>query len=82
MRVTWWAIIEAFHNLQVGSDRGYHESYRSYRQDLASVIGVMGRDNSHNPQVTPRTLENPAHNSHNPWWSILETGVKEGGSTL
>ena len=42
----------------------------------------MGQDNSHNPQVTPITLENPMRNSSNPWWSVLETGVKEEGSTL
>ena len=41
-----------------GSDRSY-EGYRSYRRDFSGVTGVIPANNSHNPSVTPITLENP-----------------------
>ena len=48
-----------------GSDRSY-EGYGSYRRDFPGVMGVIPVNNSHNPSVTPITLENPARNSCNP----------------
>ena len=62
-----------------GSDRSY-EGYGSYRRDFSGVTGVIPVNNSHNPSVTPITLENLARNSCNPGWNTLEISVKEGGS--
>ena len=49
---------------------------------LPRVMGVIPVYNSHNPLVTPITLENPVRNSCNPGWNTLEIPVKEGGGVL
>ena len=59
-----------------GSDGGYR-SYGSYRRDFPSVMRVIPVNNSHNPPVTPITLENPARNSCNPRCITLEIASKE-----
>ena len=60
LRVTGWVIIEASRLRVLIGVTGVI--------DVISprVMGVIQVNNSHNPLVTPITLKNPAHNSHNP----------------